>query len=137
MYCGARVLDIIYIGKPNQTNRFICEAIRSKYSADITFHQPDELLESPEALNDELLALAILDLNSTYGIDSAPGIIAKIKSQLTTSPLLVLYPSNYNLITPLIEAGAEGVISNTPKETVILKSIDSLLNGEQFISNPS
>jgi len=130
------VLNIIYIGKPNHTNSFICETIRSKYSANITFHQPDELFESPEALYNEALDLAILDLNSSYGIDLAPNIIAKINSQLTNSPLLVLYPANYNLITTLIEAGANGVISYTPMETVIIKSIDKLLKGEQFISKP-
>ncbi|HKK24478.1 MAG TPA: hypothetical protein VJ941_02565 [Gracilimonas sp.] len=131
------MLNIVYIGKPNQTNSFICEVIRSNYSTEITFHQPDKLLEEPEALNDEGIDLAILDLNSSYGIGSAPSIIAKINTQLKTSPLLVLYPSNYNFITPLVEAGADGVISNTPMETVIIKSIDRLLNGEQFISNPN
>ena len=131
------MLNIVYIGKLNQTNSFICEVIRSKYSTEITFHEPDELLEAPEALSDEALDLAILDLNSSYGIGSAPSIIAKINSQLTSSPLLVLYPSNYNFITPLVEAGADGVISNTPLETMIIKSIDRLLNGEKFISNPN
>lgn len=130
------MLKIAYIGKANQTNRFICDTIQSNYSAVITFHKPDDLFEEPEILDDEALDLAIFDLNSSYGIGNVPQSIKKINQQLVTSPLLVMYPSNFNYIDPLVEAGANGVISNTPTQTEIIDAIDNLLNGESYFVEP-
>lgn len=130
------MLKIAYIGKANQTNSFICDTIQSNYSAAITFHKPDELFEKPEILDDASLDLAILDLNSSHGIGTAPQSIKKINQYLVTSPLLVMYPSNFNLIEPLVDAGANGVISNTPTEPEITDAIDKLLNGESYFIDP-
>lgn len=130
------MLKIAYIGKTNQTNSFICETIQSNYSAVITFHKPDDLFKEPEILDDKALDLAILDLNSSYGNGNALQSIKKINQQLVSSPLLVMYPSNFNYIDPLVEAGANGVISNTPTETEITEAIENLMNGGNYFSEP-
>jgi DNA-binding NarL/FixJ family response regulator len=130
------VIKIAYIGKTNQTNSFICDTIQSNYSAVITFHKPDDLFDKPEMLDDSSLDLAIFDLNSSYGIGNAPKSIQKINQYLITSPLLVMYPSSFNYITPLIEAGANGVIPNTPTESEITEAIDNLLSGSNYFSEP-
>ncbi|MFP8490118.1 hypothetical protein ACKGJO_13600 [Gracilimonas sp. Q87] len=129
-------MKIAYIGKTNQTNSFICETIQSNYSAVITFHKPDDLFKEPEILDDKSLDLAILDLNSSYGNGNALQSIKKINQYLVTSPLLVMFPLNFTFIEPLIEAGANGVISNTPTEYEITKAIDNLLNGDDYFVEP-
>lgn len=119
-------MKIAFIGKTNQTNNFICDTIESAYTAAITFHRPKDLIENPELLNDDSLDLVIFDLNTSYGIGNIPQSIKKINKHLPTSPLLVMYPSNHYITEPLISAGANEVITNTPTENEILEAIKRL-----------
>lgn len=117
---------ILFIGKENQTNNFICKTIESSYSASITFHDLDDLFKDPKVLDDDSLDLVIFDLNSSYGSGNVPQSIRKINQQVPTSPLLVMYPSNHYITKPLFSAGANEVINNTPSESEILDVINRL-----------
>lgn len=131
------MLKIAYIGKLNQTNGLIGSTIEASFSCNIRFHNPAVLVSDPSKLDDEGLDLVIFDLNTSSGLGNAPDNIKKLNRQLPTSPLLVMHPYKKNkFITPLIDAGANGVISITPSEDELTLAIDNLLNGESYISQP-
>ena len=131
------MLKIAYIGKVNQTNSVICDAIHASYSADITFEEPSEVFSKPELLDDASLDFIIVDLNTALGLGNAPDNIRKLYQHTPTSPLLVLHPyENNKLIEPLVESGAISVISTTPTEEKLKEAIDHILDGRSFISYP-
>lgn len=131
------MLKIAYIGKVNQTNSVICEAIQTSYSANISFEEPSEVFSKPELLDDASLDLIIVDLNTSLGLGNAPDNIKKLNRHTPTSPLLVLYPyENNKLIEPLVESGAISIISTTPCEEILRTAIDHTLDGKSFIDYP-
>ncbi|MEX2478993.1 MAG: hypothetical protein WD357_11185 [Gracilimonas sp.] len=131
------MLIIAYIGKLNQTNSIISEAINTSYGADITFYEPSEIFSDPSTLDDESLDLVIVDLNTSMGLGNAPDNIQRLSQQTPTSALLVLHPyDNNKLIEPLVEAGANSIISVTPTEEELSQAIDKALSGGSYIIYP-
>lgn len=131
------MLKIAYIGKLNQTNGLIGSTIEASFSCNIRFHEPADVVSEPSVLDDEELDLVIFDLNTSSGLGSAPHNIKKLNRYLPTSPLLVMHPyEKQKFIKPLIDAGANGIISITPSEDELTQAIDNLLNGESYISQP-
>jgi|AntRauTorcE11898_2_1112593.scaffolds.fasta_scaffold56029_1 DNA-binding NarL/FixJ family response regulator len=131
------MLKIAYIGKLNQTNGIISEAINTSYGADITFYEPTDVFSQPSTLTDELLDLVIVDLNTSLGLGNAPDNIQRLNQQIPTSPLLVLHPyENNKLIEPLVEAGANSIIPITPTEEELFQAINKALNNDSFIIYP-
>lgn len=131
------MLNIAYIGKDNHTNNIICEVINASYNADIIFQEPTEVFSQPQLLDDEVLDLIIVDLNTCMGLGNAPENIEKLTRHTPTSPLLVLHPyENNKLIEPLVESGATGIISITPSEEDIHQALNHILDGKSFINYP-
>lgn len=128
------MLKIAYIGKVNQTNSIISEAIHASYGADITFLEPSDIFSNPQTLSDASLDFIIVDLNTSLGLGNAPDNIRKLHLHNPSSPLLVLHSyENNKLIEPLVESGAKSIISTTPTEEKLRKAIDHILDGRSYI----
>lgn len=131
------MIEIVFIGKQNQTNTIISEVLNANFDAEATFYGLDEILGKSHLSKSTSVALIILDLNTTSGFDTAPKNIKRLNRQFKDIPLLVIHPyDGEKLIKPLAEAGAHGIISITPPTGKLLKAVKALLNGERFISYP-
>lgn len=131
------MIKIVFIGSLNQTNTIVSNIIDVSYDAGITFYEPVAFFSEVQTLVDKGLNLVIFDLNTTTGFGNAPNNIKKIKQHLPKIPLLAMHPyENKKFIKPLVEAGANGVISVTPAEEELTQAIDHLLAGRSFISYP-
>lgn len=131
------MLKIAFIGKFNQTNTIICEAINELHASAVTYYDPSDIFSKFDYLNKADIGLVIVDLNTSHGFGNAPENITRLKQNISEKPLLILHPyGNNKFIEPLIEAGANGIISTTPTEEELTKAIEYLLDGKSFIIYP-
>ncbi|MEX2604108.1 MAG: hypothetical protein WD361_07885 [Gracilimonas sp.] len=130
-------MQIAFIGKVNQTNSIITEMLISNFDATVTYYQMDKVMEAFSTENFTYPELIIFDLNTSSGSGTAPSKITLLTDQFEGTPVLVVHPyQSKKLIMPLIEAGAQGIVSITPKEENFTKAVEQLLAGENFFELP-
>lgn len=127
------MIKIAYLGKRNETNGLIQETLENTFECDIRFYEPEIILNGNDTLSNLQSDLLILDLNTSSGFGSAPEKIQKISSILNEIPLLVLHIYEKPKLTrPILDAGANGFLSITPKEMELKEAVEALLRGEEF-----
>ncbi|MGN8225726.1 hypothetical protein ABFW99_008760 [Gracilimonas sp. BCB1] len=109
------------------------EVLISSLEASIDFVSPEINFTDQLSLHNEGPDLIIYDLNTSHGHGNAPDKINEIKSWSTVIPILVLdHHADKNFVQPLIDAGASGIISHTPAESILVEAVHELLNGNTF-----
>ncbi len=129
------MLEIVYIAELNQTNGLIEEMLNANFDVDITFHKPRQVLVRKNFPENPSLDLVIYDLNTSFGLGTAPENIQQLNRLFSSCPLLVIHPyDEKKFIQPLIEAGANGIIPLTPTEEELTRTITELLDGKNYVS---
>lgn len=120
---------IIFIGKENHTNSFISEAIKLAFDVSLRFLDPARFFLNLDLPLKTDANLVVFDINSSSGIGNAPENIQKIRRKINETPLLVITPyENRMFVEPLMDAGADGLISSTPSEKKIRSTLNELLD---------
>jgi DNA-binding NarL/FixJ family response regulator len=131
------VLQVIFIGKINQTNDIVSEILRSSLDASVDFISPETDYADLLPLLSGNLSIIIYDLNTSHGCGNAPDNIKDIKTNSPDIPILVLdHHADKKFVQPLIDAGASGIISHTPTEPKLVEAVNELLNGNTFYKYP-
>jgi DNA-binding NarL/FixJ family response regulator len=127
-------MEFAFIGKLNQTNSIIAEILQSNFDAIVSYYNIIELFDAFSENISTHPELIILDLNTYTGLGKAPDNILKLSQYFTETPILVFHPYRLQkLIKPLIEAGANGVISVTPAAQTIIEAVRNLLDGNEYL----
>lgn len=131
------MLQVTFIGKINQTNDIVSEILISSLDASIDFISPDANLTDKANLHNGDNELIIYDLNTSHGYGNAPDKIKEIKSSAPDIPILVLdHHADKKFVQLLISAGASGIISHTPTESILVQAVNELLDGNTFCEYP-
>lgn len=129
------MLEIAFIAELNQTNGLIEEMLNSNFDVDIAFHKPEQVFVKRDLPKNHSLDLVIYDLNTSFGLGTAPDNIQQLNQLFSDCPLLVIHPyDEKKFIQPLIEAGANGIIPLTPTEEELAQAITEILNGKNYVS---
>lgn len=131
------LLELAFIGKTNETNSIICEAIAEHFEMNIGFIAPDEVsavIQEIRLQGSAHLSIMLYDINSAFGYGNVPGNIEALHQQFESTPILVLFPyQDPGLIPPLMQAGASGVLPNAPSDSCVKEAVSLLLDGETYI----
>lgn len=125
-------MNIIFIGKDKPTNQAISRRLNEQLNCAIHF------VQHPDAVAAHIPSVPFTPDLVIYDTDSYTGnIVSRIRElsrEFTPTPLLVLHSyKKYKLAEPLIENGASGVISSSPREEDLLASVKTLLSGSTYI----
>ncbi|MTI87673.1 MAG: response regulator transcription factor [Balneolaceae bacterium] len=118
--------SFVYIGQRNQTNTIISETLIDEFGCAVHFHNVDEILKNDTIFEKLQPHLIIIDLYTSPG--SAPSQIRKIRAIAPASPILALHVfTEAKLKTPLLDSGANEVLSTTPSQTDLIDTTYSLI----------
>lgn len=127
--------SIAFVAELNQTNSIILEMLKHNYAAEITFYKPRHILTKQGSIENIESDVVLFDLNTSAGMGNVKDHIESIKRVFDPSPILIIHPYDHqSFIQPLIEAGANGIISVAPTEEELTQAIDEISGGTSFIN---
>lgn len=125
-------MTIIFIGKDKPTNQAIIRRLNEHLDCVLhCIYDPENLFTSA-VLVPKNADMVIYDTTSFTG--NIVSRIKKISEFFGRMPLLALHPyDKEKLVEPLLKNGANGVITNSPNEQVLMESVNNLLRGRTYL----
>lgn len=127
----AEKFKFLYVGVKNPTNITISNILEVEFPCAVNFITPAHVPSVTKELNSYIADLVLVDLNAIPG--KAPVYISDLNKQAEDSPILALNAHNSKwFIAPLLESGAQGVLTSNPKEKEVITAVSDLLNGNSY-----